>query len=223
MSGKIWIFGDSFVENKVGWLATVIGDRDSEFKSIAGASITHTLEQLLIESKNIQQHDSVIVSYTAPFRHYFNNHHLRHTMQHKADEKINSAYKVFLSRLWDERIDLIDYLGKISLVHNVILPELKSRNIAVVELVGFPFYDIVKDTAIENILSTINQLQKKPPLIDILQQHWNISSDESFREKMSSSKFFMSPNHIGLDNNDASQAILDSYTNEFNMLKGTTQ
>jgi hypothetical protein len=222
MSGKIWIFGDSFVEHKIGWLATVIGDRDSEFRSISGASITHTLEQLLNESKNIQQHDSVIVSYTAPHRHYFNNHHLKLTMQHSADEKTNSAYKIFLSRLWDERLDFIDYLSKVSLIHNIILPEIKSRNVTVVELTGFPLRSNVTDTAIENILDTVKELRKKTPLMDLLLRFWNISVYENFVEKMASPEFFASPNHIGTGINDGSQAILDSYASEFNILKGRT-
>jgi hypothetical protein len=225
VESNVWIFGDSFVEQRVGWVEILLADRPAIFRSVSGASISHTLEQLLAETTNIKETDSVIVSYTSPFRNYFKGMHFKHNMILTADPKDNAAYKNYIAHLWDERTELLDFFGKISLIHNVLIPSLKTKRC--VETIGFDLIDIAKgatvnlkdDSAIKSITNTIPTLMSRPALFEIINKFWGAKNKAEQEAMLTKEEFFLSANHIGLNKNDASHAILTAYAEHFKILR----
>lgn len=158
---KLWFFGDSFChpcddEALPIWWGTLLSkkiNKEIVLKSAGGQSITDTVVKLNNSFRNIKSNDTVMISYTTPYRIYFDNLSVSFVdneitnPQHYTQRQLD-AIRLYMLELYTESHQNVQWITYVSYIQNQIVPMLEKNNVEVKQFYSFKKHHIHSPTPI---------------------------------------------------------------------------
>lgn len=150
---NLWFFGDSFChpcddEALPIWWGTLLSkkiNKEIVLQSAGGQSITDTVVKLNNSFQNIKPNDTVMISYTTPYRIYFDNLSVSFvdneiTNPQYYTQRQLDAIRLYMLELYTESHQQVQWITYVSYIQNQIVPALEKNNVEVKQ-----FYSFKKD------------------------------------------------------------------------------
>ena len=187
---KLWFFGDSFCHPCSDdalpiWWGTLLSNKINKeiiLKSSGGHSITETVVKLNNNYQYIKPNDTVIISYTTPYRIYFVNMSVSfvgdeiYNPQHYTKRQLD-AIKLYMLELYTEHHQEAQWITYVSYMQNQIVPALEENNIEVKQFYSFEKHNVYSPMPILDLPEAEKWVLEKGDE-SILKTHGHFGNDE---------------------------------------------
>tara|TARA_B100000575_G_C22996484_1_gene574405 strand:+ start:221 stop:832 length:612 start_codon:yes stop_codon:yes gene_type:complete len=187
---KLWFFGDSFCHPCSDdalpiWWGTLLSNKiNKEIRLISsgGCSITETVVKLNNNYQYIKPNDTVIISYTTPYRFYFDNMSVSfigdeiYNPQHYTKRQLD-AIKLYMLELYTEHHQEAQWVTYVSYMQNQIVPALEENNVEVKQFYSFEKHNVYSPMPLLDLPEAEKWVLEKGDE-SILKTHGHFGNDE---------------------------------------------